>query len=267
MLLSTGVKRTFFLSLLCAIVSRLMTQGSCSMPAMGQGMNMGFMDQNRASMGFGQRRKRRVLFTQAQVYELERRFKQQKYLSAPEREALANCINLTPTQVKIWFQNHRYKTKRSEKDKVKMETQQKEGSFPAHSPKRVTVPVLVRDGKPCSGTNVSESQRNEAASEAVPPPQLTAAPHQGAGGAHSSQAVGGHAGASSTNPAQAGAYHDSKEGLLAGQTGTMSAVSSMNTMAVHSAASSLANGGGHLVTSPLNYSSSASSYLLPGRTW
>jgi hypothetical protein len=30
---------------------------------------------------------------------LERRFKQQKYLSAPEREHLAGLIHLTPTQV------------------------------------------------------------------------------------------------------------------------------------------------------------------------
>lgn len=35
----------------------------------------------------------------SQVYELERRFKQQKYLSAPEREHLAGLIHLTPTQV------------------------------------------------------------------------------------------------------------------------------------------------------------------------
>lgn len=35
-----------------------------------------------------------------QVYELERRFKQQKYLSAPEREHLASVIHLTPTQVR-----------------------------------------------------------------------------------------------------------------------------------------------------------------------
>ncbi|TNM94448.1 hypothetical protein fugu_017207 [Takifugu bimaculatus] len=63
------------------------------------------------------RRKRRVLFSQAQVYELERRFKQQKYLSAPEREHLAGLIHLTPNQVKIWFQNHRYKLKRQAKDK------------------------------------------------------------------------------------------------------------------------------------------------------
>uniref|UniRef100_A0A915KSN0 Homeobox domain-containing protein n=1 Tax=Romanomermis culicivorax TaxID=13658 RepID=A0A915KSN0_ROMCU len=48
------------------------------------------------------RRKRRVLFTQTQVYQLEHRFKQQRYLSAPEREQLAHSIGLTPTQVKIW---------------------------------------------------------------------------------------------------------------------------------------------------------------------
>jgi hypothetical protein len=48
---------------------------------------------------FGQRRRRRILFTQAQIYELERRFKQQRYLSAPEREHLATVIGLTPTQV------------------------------------------------------------------------------------------------------------------------------------------------------------------------
>ncbi|XP_077568310.1 thyroid transcription factor 1-like [Stigmatopora nigra] len=62
------------------------------------------------------RRKRRVLFSQAQVVELERRFKQQKYLSAPEREHLAALVHLSPNQVKIWFQNHRYKLKRQLKD-------------------------------------------------------------------------------------------------------------------------------------------------------
>lgn len=45
------------------------------------------------------KRKRRVLFTKAQTVELERRFRQQHYLSAPEREHLASIIRLTPTQV------------------------------------------------------------------------------------------------------------------------------------------------------------------------
>jgi len=45
------------------------------------------------------RRKRRVLFAHAQIGELECRFRQQRYLSAPERERLAASIGLTPTQV------------------------------------------------------------------------------------------------------------------------------------------------------------------------
>lgn len=101
------------------------------------------------------KRKRRVLFSKQQTFELERRFKQQRYLSAPEREHLASLIRLTPTQVKIWFQNHRYKTKRAQSEKGLSSVMD---NFPMsahaaaqhlHSPRRVAVPVLVRDGKPC----------------------------------------------------------------------------------------------------------------------
>ncbi|CAG9761923.1 unnamed protein product [Ceutorhynchus assimilis] len=102
------------------------------------------------------KRKRRVLFSKAQTYELERRFRQQKYLSAPEREHLASIIRLTPTQVKIWFQNHRYKTKRAQHEKG-MHDQQNNNPLP--SPRRVAVPVLVRDGKPCLG-GPPKSQEN-----------------------------------------------------------------------------------------------------------
>ncbi|XP_039259202.2 uncharacterized protein LOC120335690 [Styela clava] len=91
------------------------------------------------------RRKPRVLFSQAQVFELERRFKQQRYLSAPEREHLAQILKLTSTQVKIWFQNRRYKCKRQRQDK----TLELASACP---PRRVAVPVLVRDGKPCLGS-------------------------------------------------------------------------------------------------------------------
>ncbi|XP_026196081.1 NK2 transcription factor related, locus 9 [Anabas testudineus] len=89
-------------------------------------------------------KKRRVLFSKAQTLELERRFRQQRYLSGPEREQLARLLSLTPTQVKIWFQNHRYKMKRG----------RAEGALPdvelAQPPllRRVVVPILVRDGKP-----------------------------------------------------------------------------------------------------------------------
>ncbi|PFX23118.1 Homeobox protein Nkx-2.2a [Stylophora pistillata] len=96
------------------------------------------------------KRKRRVLFTKAQTYELERRFRQQRYLSAPEREQLARIINLSPTQVKIWFQNHRYKYKKQSFEKGVMN----EGP-PLFTPRTVPVPVLVRDGQPCHGASVN----------------------------------------------------------------------------------------------------------------
>ena len=64
------------------------------------------------------KRKRRILFSKQQTYELEKRFRQQRYLSAHERENLANLIDLSPTQVKIWFQNHRYKIKRARQEKA-----------------------------------------------------------------------------------------------------------------------------------------------------
>ncbi|KRZ18980.1 Homeobox protein DTH-2, partial [Trichinella pseudospiralis] len=109
-------------------VPRLMatTTGGPAPPSMTMLGACGMLDPAKAAAAgiqfpMPQRRKRRVLFTQAQVYELERRFKQQKYLSAPEREHLAQLINLTPTQVKIWFQNHRYKCKRQAKEKLMQE--------------------------------------------------------------------------------------------------------------------------------------------------
>ncbi|XP_073430852.1 homeobox protein Nkx-3.2 [Dendrobates tinctorius] len=85
-----------------------------------------------------QRKKRsRAAFSHAQVFELERRFNHQRYLSGPERADLATSLKLTETQVKIWFQNRRYKTKR----------RQMAADLLAAAPaaKKVAVKVLVRD--------------------------------------------------------------------------------------------------------------------------
>ncbi|XP_015712184.1 homeobox protein Nkx-2.4 [Coturnix japonica] len=129
------------------------------------------------------RRKRRVLFSQAQVYELERRFKQQKYLSAPEREHLASLIHLTPTQVKIWFQNHRYKMKRQAKDKAAAQQLHPDGSgglCQQPSPRRVAVPVLVKDGKPCPPPGSGTPAPGQPAASSGPGGSLPAShPHPG----------------------------------------------------------------------------------------
>ncbi|XP_057337341.1 homeobox protein Nkx-2.5-like [Microplitis mediator] len=93
------------------------------------------------------KRKPRVLFSQAQVYELEQRFKQQRYLSAPEREVLASTLKLTSTQVKIWFQNRRYKNKRARIEDAEKHVQSQNIKNQS-SVKKITVPVLIKDGKP-----------------------------------------------------------------------------------------------------------------------
>ncbi|XP_076587600.1 homeobox protein Nkx-3.1 [Chaetodon auriga] len=62
----------------------------------------------------GKQKRSRAAFTHLQVLELEKKFNHQKYLSAPERAHLASSLRLTETQVKIWFQNRRYKTKRKQ---------------------------------------------------------------------------------------------------------------------------------------------------------
>ncbi len=57
------------------------------------------------------KRKPRTLFSYVQVCELERKFAMQNHLTANEREHLAGVLKLTSNQVKIWFQNKRYKSK------------------------------------------------------------------------------------------------------------------------------------------------------------
>lgn len=121
------------------------------------------------------RRRPRVLFSQAQVFELERRFKQQRYLSAPEREHLASSLKLTSNQVKIWFQNRRYKCKRQRQDKTLEMAGAGGGGGGQHGhapppPRRVAVPVLVRDGKPCLGGAQSYAPSAAAAAAAAAAP-------------------------------------------------------------------------------------------------
>ncbi|XP_035206071.1 homeobox protein Hox-D1-like isoform X2 [Stegodyphus dumicola] len=62
----------------------------------------------------GKRKKARTTFTGRQIFELEKQFEIKKYLSSSERTEMAKLLNVTETQVKIWFQNRRTKWKKQE---------------------------------------------------------------------------------------------------------------------------------------------------------
>ncbi|CDW55534.1 Homeobox domain containing protein [Trichuris trichiura] len=57
-------------------------------------------------------RRARTAFTYEQLVALENKFKSTRYLSVCERLSLALSLNLSETQVKIWFQNRRTKWKK-----------------------------------------------------------------------------------------------------------------------------------------------------------
>ncbi|XP_068164540.1 homeobox protein HMX2-like [Antennarius striatus] len=58
------------------------------------------------------KKKTRTIFSKRQIFQLEATFELKRYLSSSERTCLAGALQLSETQVKIWFQNRRNKLKR-----------------------------------------------------------------------------------------------------------------------------------------------------------
>lgn len=135
------------------------------------------------------KKKRRVLFSKAQTFELERRFRQQRYLSAPEREHLASILGLTAQQVKIWFQNHRYKLKKARQEKGITDIP----SLP--TPRRVHVPILVREGRPTVPSmsyDAYSASTNSYGGMQIPPPYPSPSLPPPAGSSLSASAYGSY---------------------------------------------------------------------------
>ncbi|NXA43889.1 VEX1 protein, partial [Eudromia elegans] len=58
----------------------------------------------------------RTKFSSAQLQELERSFREQRYIGASEKRRLAAALGLSQSQIKTWFQNRRMKFKRQTQD-------------------------------------------------------------------------------------------------------------------------------------------------------
>ncbi|XP_068444488.1 homeobox protein HMX1-like [Clinocottus analis] len=87
------------------------------------------------------KKKTRTVFSRSQVFQLESTFDLKRYLSSSERAGMAASLQLTETQVKIWFQNRRNKWKRQVA--ADMEASSAGVTFAAQ--RVVRVPALYRE--------------------------------------------------------------------------------------------------------------------------
>ncbi|XP_054846495.1 transcription factor LBX2 [Eublepharis macularius] len=102
------------------------------------------------------RRKSRTAFTNHQIYELEKRFLYQKYLSPADRDHIAAQLGLSNAQVITWFQNRRAKLKR-DLEEMKADVESLKKLPPAALEKLASMPELepepqAQPARPRSGS-------------------------------------------------------------------------------------------------------------------
>ncbi|CAH1377944.1 unnamed protein product [Tenebrio molitor] len=117
------------------------------------------------------KKKARTTFTGRQIFELEKQFEMKKYLSSSERSEMAKLLNVTETQVKIWFQNRRTKWKKIDNISNAEAAEHKNHTIPKDGSKEdVKLRTYSKHVSQSSNSSMESDSKSSVASAAAEPP-------------------------------------------------------------------------------------------------
>ncbi|KAL3196081.1 hypothetical protein MRX96_015625 [Rhipicephalus microplus] len=119
----------------------------------------------------GRQRRQRTTFTSEQTLRLELEYQRSEYISRPRRFELAEGLELTETQIKIWFQNRRAKDKRIEKAQLDPAVQCQD----AKRSRSRNVAAVADSAKPASSSQILEPNPQWSLNEDFVVPGLSSA--------------------------------------------------------------------------------------------